>query len=85
MTKICIIGAGPSGSAQLRAFDQAEKSGSKIPEIVCYEKQENWGGLGNYMSNREDQALFFEKYEYCISLQKYGRLSISILPTGCNG
>lgn len=48
MTKICIIGAGPSGLAQLRAFDQAEKSGSKIPEIVCYEKQENWGGLWNY-------------------------------------
>ena len=48
MTKICIIGAGPSGLAQLRAFDQAERNGSKIPEIVCYEKQENWGGLWNY-------------------------------------
>jgi len=48
MTKICIIGAGPSGLAQLRAFEQAESNGSKIPEIVCYEKQENWGGLWNF-------------------------------------
>jgi len=48
MTKICIIGAGPSGLAQLRAFEQAENSGSEIPEIVCYEKQENWGGLWNF-------------------------------------
>ena len=48
MTKICIIGAGPSGLAQLRAFEQAENNGSEIPEIVCYEKQENWGGLWNF-------------------------------------
>ena len=48
MTKICIIGAGPSGLAQLRSFEQAEKKGAEIPEIVCYEKQENWGGLWNY-------------------------------------
>ena len=46
--RICIIGAGPSGLAQLRAFQQAEVKGEKIPEIVCYEKQENWGGLWNY-------------------------------------
>jgi trimethylamine monooxygenase len=32
----------------LRAFQQAEEKGQKIPEIVCYEKQENWGGLWNY-------------------------------------
>ena len=48
MAKICIIGAGPSGLAQLRAFEQAENNGSEIPEIVCYEKQENWGGLWNF-------------------------------------
>ena len=46
--KVCIIGAGPSGLAQLRAFQQAECKGAIIPEIVCYEKQENWGGLWNY-------------------------------------
>jgi trimethylamine monooxygenase len=46
--KVCIIGAGPSGLAQLRSFQQAEEKGASIPEIICYEKQENWGGLWNY-------------------------------------
>lgn len=50
MTKkrIGIIGAGPSGLAQLRAFESAEKMGMEVPEIVCFEKQENWGGMWNY-------------------------------------
>lgn len=49
MTKrIGIIGAGPSGLAQLRAFKSLEKKGVAIPEIVCFEKQDNWGGLWNY-------------------------------------
>ena len=46
--RVCIIGAGPSGLAQLRAFESAERNGEKIPEIVCYEKQDDWGGLWNY-------------------------------------
>ena len=46
--RVCIIGAGPSGLAQLRAFESAERNGEKIPEIACYEKQEDWGGLWNY-------------------------------------
>ena len=33
--RVCIIGAGPSGLAQLRAFESAERNGEKIPEIVC--------------------------------------------------
>ena len=49
MTKrVAIIGAGPSGLAQLRAFASAEKAGAEIPELVCYEKQSDWGGLWNY-------------------------------------
>ena len=49
MTKrIAIIGAGPSGLAQLRAFQSAAAKGAEIPEIVCYEKQSDWGGLWNY-------------------------------------
>ncbi|SHJ38574.1 trimethylamine monooxygenase [Arenibacter nanhaiticus] len=47
-TRIGIIGAGPSGLAQLRAFDSLEKEGKEIPEIVCFEKQSDWGGLWNY-------------------------------------
>ncbi len=48
MTKVAIIGTGPCGLSMLRAFEQAEKKGEKIPEIVCFDKQENWGGLWNY-------------------------------------
>ena len=46
--RIAVIGAGPSGLAQLRAFASAAKKGAEIPEIVCFEKQKNWGGLWNY-------------------------------------
>ena len=48
MTKIAIIGAGPSGLAQLRAFQAAAAAGADMPELVCYEKQADWGGLWNY-------------------------------------
>ncbi|KMW57788.1 flavin-containing monooxygenase [Candidatus Rhodobacter oscarellae] len=49
MTKrVCVIGAGPSGLAQLRAFQSAKAKGEDIPEVVCYEKQSDWGGLWNY-------------------------------------
>lgn len=46
--RIAIIGAGPSGLAQLRAFQSAAAKGAAIPEIVCYEKQDDWGGLWKY-------------------------------------
>ncbi len=46
--KVCIIGAGPSGLAQLRAFQSAADKGADIPDIVCLEKQSDWGGLWNY-------------------------------------
>lgn len=46
--RVCIIGAGPSGMAQLRAFEAASRAGATVPEIVCFEKQSNWGGIWNY-------------------------------------
>ncbi len=46
--RVAVIGAGPSGLAQLRAFQSAKKNGEDIPEVVCFEKQDNWGGLWNY-------------------------------------
>lgn len=46
--RVAVIGAGPSGLAQLRAFQSAAQKGEEIPEIVCFEKQANWGGLWNY-------------------------------------
>lgn len=48
MTRVAIVGAGPSGLAQLRAFQSAKSKDEEVPEIVCYEKQSDWGGLWNY-------------------------------------
>ena len=47
--RIAILGAGPSGLAQLRAFEAARLAGATdLPEIVCYEKQNAIGGMWNY-------------------------------------
>lgn len=46
--RIAIIGAGPSGLAMLRAFQTARSKGAEIPQIDCYEKQKDWGGMWNY-------------------------------------
>ena len=46
--RVGIIGAGPSGMAQLRAFEAARKQGAAMPEITCFEKQSDWGGQWNY-------------------------------------
>jgi len=46
--RVAVIGAGPSGLAQLRAFQSAKEKGAEIPDIVCFEKQEDWGGLWRY-------------------------------------
>ncbi len=46
--RVAVIGAGPSGLAQLRAFQSAQEKGAEIPNIVCFEKQSDWGGLWNY-------------------------------------
>ncbi|WP_239527065.1 NAD(P)-binding domain-containing protein [Microbacterium keratanolyticum] len=34
--------------AQLRAFESAARAGAEIPEVVCFEKQADWGGQWNY-------------------------------------
>ncbi len=46
--RIAILGAGPSGLAQLRAFEAAAEAGVEVPEIVCHEKQNELGGMWNY-------------------------------------
>jgi trimethylamine monooxygenase len=46
--RVAVIGAGPSGTAVLRAFQSAAAKGAEIPDVVCFEKQEDWGGLWNY-------------------------------------
>ncbi len=46
-TRVAICGAGPSGISQLHAFESARQGGSQIPEIVCFEKQNDLGGQWN--------------------------------------
>jgi trimethylamine monooxygenase len=46
--RVAIIGTGPSGLSQLVAFEAARKKGARVPEIVAFEKQSDWGGLWNY-------------------------------------
>ncbi len=46
--RIAIIGAGPSGLSQLFAFKQAEQE--QQVELVCFERQSDWGGLWIYSS-----------------------------------
>ena len=48
MKRVAVIGAGPSGMAQMRAFQSAASKGADIPEIVCFERSSDWGGLWNY-------------------------------------
>lgn len=50
-TRVAVIGAGPSGLAVLRSFavaGAAAGAGADAPEVVCFEKQSDWGGLWNY-------------------------------------
>lgn len=46
--RIAVVGAGPSGLSQLRAFALEKSKGEPIPDIVCFEKQSEWGGMWNY-------------------------------------
>ena len=46
--RVAIIGAGPCGLAVLHAFEQARKLGAAVPELVCFERQKDWGGLWDF-------------------------------------
>ena len=46
--KVCLIGAGPSGMSVMFHMNRLAQQGVQVPEIKCYEKQSNWGGLWNY-------------------------------------
>lgn len=48
MPRTAIIGAGPCGLAALHAFEQSRLDGVDVGEVVCFEKQSDWGGLWNY-------------------------------------
>ncbi|KXJ25602.1 Flavin-containing monooxygenase FMO GS-OX-like 9 [Exaiptasia diaphana] len=46
--RICVIGAGPSGMAVLHQYNKLKQQGKDVPQIVCYDKQSDWGGLWVY-------------------------------------
>ena len=46
--RVCVIGAGPSGMSVLYHFDKRKKQGKEVPEVICFEKQSDWGGLWRY-------------------------------------
>ena len=48
MTRVAIIGAGPCGLSQLHAFASDSSAEASDIELVCFEKQDDWGGLWNY-------------------------------------
>lgn len=48
VARVAVIGAGPCGLGQLHSFETARRQGADIPELVCFEKQSDWGGLWNY-------------------------------------
>ena len=43
--KVCIIGCGPCGMSALYHF--AKLPDEEMPDVVCYEKQNTWGGQWN--------------------------------------
>ncbi|KXJ25606.1 flavin-containing monooxygenase FMO GS-OX-like 8 [Exaiptasia diaphana] len=46
--RICVIGAGPSGMSVLYHYNKLKQEGKDVPQIVCYDKQSDWGGLWLY-------------------------------------
>jgi len=48
LKRVCVIGAGPSGMSVLYHFNKLKTQGKEIPEIVCFDKQSDWGGLWKY-------------------------------------
>ena len=49
MTRVAVIGAGPSGLAAVARLPiRRRRRAPRFPKIVCFEKQADWGGLWNY-------------------------------------
>ncbi|XP_069131059.1 trimethylamine monooxygenase-like [Argopecten irradians] len=46
--RVCVIGAGPCGMSFLYQNKKYQQDGDVDLDVVCYEKQSNWGGLWNY-------------------------------------
>ena len=83
LLRVCVIGAGPAGLATLSSFRRLEKTGSRIPQLVCYEKQSDWGGMWNFSwrtgVDEKGHAVHGSMYKYlwsnapkeCLELSDY--------------
>ena len=68
MTKVAIIGAGPCGLSMLRSFELAEKNGEKIPEVVCFEKQDDWVVYGIIVGEQDLINMGTQYLTVCIDI-----------------
>ena len=57
--RVCVIGAGPSGMSALYHFNRLKTQGKEIPEIVCFDKQSDWGGLWKYSWETGEESNHF--------------------------
>lgn len=58
-TRLCLIGAGPSGMSFLYNLEVARKEGKDVPDVICFDRQSNWGGLWNYTWRTGESTFFF--------------------------
>jgi trimethylamine monooxygenase len=76
--RVAICGAGPSGLSQLHAFESVRQCGLPIPEIVCFEKQNDFGGQWNYTWRTS-----FDEYSEPVHSSMYQNLWTN-LPKECS-
>lgn len=57
--RVCLIGAGPSGMSVLYQYNKLIEQGAEMPDIVCYDKQSDWGGLWVYSWQTGEKFPFF--------------------------
>ena len=68
MTKVAIIGTGPCGLSMLRAFEQSEKKGEKIPEIVAFENRMIGEDYGIIAGEQDQMNLVIRFLIACIDI-----------------
>ncbi|KAJ1639843.1 putative flavin-containing monooxygenase [Pavlovales sp. CCMP2436] len=45
--RVAVIGGGPAGISALAAFQAAAAQGARVPEVVLFDRQSEWGGTWN--------------------------------------
>src|SRR5690554_1003404 len=55
--RIAILGAGPSGLAQLRAFETARRGGAEMPQIDCYASLQSDERIWNFIGRGRNKTL----------------------------